>query len=836
MSANSHNNKKKEMVEAAAAAAVPFLAPTRGLGASENTVFDRNTGRFYIDWYLREETPFGDDHIEEFNQLTLQHLEGDNMEKFINGFYTWLANTAVRTNQNTWLSSDKKNQYRKYAKQAIRERFSTHPLFTAAYGEWHADMEKKFKTQCDRSRQLDEHINEERKSESIYRDVSERGDNCTAIRVKYMGVKHYDCRTIAMNLLKESKDRNTASKLAEFNVSRAATARGGEHAFLRWDEGTYDPWYRAPDFDWTIIKQLERQCMFFFCDLSLYMICPYFGWAVYFLFGGLRRDDKEMGPTKNFVFPHLHSIKRNGVAERMTKAIRSAIDDETRKKAYTSRSTRKGQMGELRMNRDLSLTEQYAHSGHTFGNPNAEGYIEPNPAITAPGAMASAGYTNCHMRPCPHSFDVLGVDVFETVQRLVSEMFKNDMPRLQPGGNLRPVIMICAARLIGAYSDLIKDLGMDHIVVKSIMEASRQADVDDERVKSTSGPRYHVVLKEWSRQINEQHKKDNDQVSPDNPKVNEELLRVLIDRVEKLEASAAAREEWERNHFLALDQINIQKQELMHKDQKIKDQDKQIKKLQGMLYAAQQSSPRSPQQSSPSSPIRHDQIKQPHPLDDVDRKRPPAIILQQEFGPSSKKNKSASSTTASTQLDGVQNVLEEKKVGAITVEEELERMWNERVLSKKREELNGAEVPSKEVLFTRIHTDVHGNPTFKAGSEMSKYDAGMSFVAMAISDNDWKKLCTGELDDQTSRQLFNTIQKDTMLTACELERQFLKSGKAKENSQPTIHSLGTRLKACAKDKKETDKTFDMNDYVLRKATGKQGKQGNVLSYFVAKKK
>jgi hypothetical protein len=46
------------------------------------------------------------------------------------------------------------------------------------------------------------------------------------------------------------------------------------------------------------------------------------------------------------------------------------------------------------------------------------------------------------MRPSPLGFDVLGTDVFDTVRRLVSEIFTNDMPRLLVGGNLRPVIMI----------------------------------------------------------------------------------------------------------------------------------------------------------------------------------------------------------------------------------------------------------------------------------------------------------------------------------------------------------------------------------------------------------
>jgi len=46
------------------------------------------------------------------------------------------------------------------------------------------------------------------------------------------------------------------------------------------------------------------------------------------------------------------------------------------------------------------------------------------------------------MRPSPLGFDVLGTDVFDTVRRLVSEIFTNDMPRLLVGGSLRPVIMI----------------------------------------------------------------------------------------------------------------------------------------------------------------------------------------------------------------------------------------------------------------------------------------------------------------------------------------------------------------------------------------------------------
>jgi hypothetical protein len=723
MSADNNNNNSNEV----AAAAVPNISVAAApLGISENTANTRATGRKYLNQFMREEQPFGDDNIQTMDMLTPAYVDGDNLERFIQRFYTWLGSTAFWTSQNTWLSTENKIQYRKYAKQALREQFPTHPIFGAAYAEWHEEIEKNFKKTCKRSRQDDDNITEVRKSEPLYRDVTSR-DNCAAIRAKYLGIQHYDCKTIASSLLEMTKDKDSASKLAEFNMNRAAHARGSEHVGVRWDEGTYDPYFQAPDFDWIIYKQLQRQCMFFFCDLSLYMICPFFGLAVYFLFGGLRRDDADMGPSRNFIFPHLHNMKRSGVAERMTKAIRSAIDDASRKKAYTSRSMRKGTAGELRMNRDVSLEEHYAHSGHNHPsyNSNAETYIEPNPVISAPGAMASAGYINCHMRPTPYSFEALGLEVFDKVQKLVSEMFVNDMHRLQVGGNLRPVLMISAARLIGSYNDLIKDVGTDHKVVKLIMEAARRAGVDDARVEESGGPRYHVVLKYWSRLIKDKFTEDNDQVSPDDPKVNEELLRKLIGEVEKLKTSSAAQEEREHRLHTLLEQVSIQSQEMAEKDQKIKDQEKQINRLQRMLNAASQ--------GSPSSPIRADQV-------DVragGKRPPPPINLKEDFvPPAQKKTKSASTTTTALRLDGVQNTATEDKVGGITVSNELERMWKEGYLSKMREDLEGEETLSKEVLFMRQYTDLYGHPAFKKGGEMAKYDKGMSFVAIAITRYD----------------------------------------------------------------------------------------------------
>jgi hypothetical protein len=80
--------------------------------------------------------------------------------------------------------------------------------------------------------------------------------------------------------------------------------------------------------------------------------------------------------------------------------------------------------------------------------------------------------------------------------------------------------------------------------------------------------------------------------------------------------------------------------------------------------------------------------------------------------------------------------------------------------------------------------------------DLAKYDAGMIFVALALSDSDsdddWKKLCAGELDHQAKRQLFAKIEKETMLKACEIEMQLV--GKAKEVVRLLSTALGVDSK------------------------------------------
>jgi len=147
-----------------------------------------------------------------------------------------------------------------------------------------------------------------------------------------------------------------------------------------------------------MLKTIASQCilMLYFCDRYLYCLCPYFAWCAFFMWGGL--DKSGIDPEiKDFVFPNLHSMKRESVAGRLTKVIRNSIDvtrpskeeAKKRKNCYSSRSMRRGSMTKNRANPDLSLLEEYERSG----------IVGSTPAVTTPGGLALAGFKNCHFNP-----------------------------------------------------------------------------------------------------------------------------------------------------------------------------------------------------------------------------------------------------------------------------------------------------------------------------------------------------------------------------------------------------------------------------------------------------
>jgi hypothetical protein len=70
-------------------------------------------------------------------------------------------------------------------------------------------------------------------------------------------------------------------------------------------------------------------------------------------------------------------------------------------------------------------------------NNNEEGYIDSIPAMNAPGRKSLAGYKDPNLHIVPHSFKCLGTEVVEAVEKLIDNLFVNDIPQLEKGGKLR---------------------------------------------------------------------------------------------------------------------------------------------------------------------------------------------------------------------------------------------------------------------------------------------------------------------------------------------------------------------------------------------------------------
>ena len=125
-----------------------------------------------------------------------------------------------------------------------------------------------------------------------------------------------DAKSVAMSIMKKGDKKNDLT-LYEFTLSRIASSRGGEHSFVRYDRGTYDPYFQAPNLDWYIVKKTDFRCMLLFLPapiLSVSIICL----CHVFLHGGIRRNDISDAIT-NFMFLHLHNMKKESVATRFTK-------------------------------------------------------------------------------------------------------------------------------------------------------------------------------------------------------------------------------------------------------------------------------------------------------------------------------------------------------------------------------------------------------------------------------------------------------------------------------------------------------------------------------------
>ena len=88
--------------------------------------------------------------------------------------------------------------------------------------------------------------------------------------------------------------------------------------------------------------------------------------------------------------------------------------------------------------------------------------------------------------------------------------------------------MASASRMVGAYSQLVTDLGRNNLIVKIIETAAEEAEIKDPKVSVINGPHHLEVLRSWSSQITtDVERKKTEQLMSHDSKVSS-FLQALV--------------------------------------------------------------------------------------------------------------------------------------------------------------------------------------------------------------------------------------------------------------------------------------------------------------------
>ena len=160
-------------------------------------------------------------------------------------------------------------------------------------------------------------------------------------------------------------------------------------------------------------------------------------------------------------------------------------------------------MTENRVHPDLNMAEEYTRSGHTprtnNTNTDAEGYTEQIPNLSAPGGLAVAGHSVCHIVSPTFNFNSVS-HVQGEVDRFLDNFVVNDIPELQRTGRLRPIYVLMMARVVSAFNWLEDTFGKDHVLVQLILHEWKPLNICDDRVPQVGHvERHHEMLRNWSK-------------------------------------------------------------------------------------------------------------------------------------------------------------------------------------------------------------------------------------------------------------------------------------------------------------------------------------------------
>ena len=453
--------------------------------------------------------------------------------------------------------------------------------------------------------------------------------------------------------------------------------------------------------------------------------------------------------------------------------------------------------------------------------------------MVAPGGRALAGYPDPHAHCIPVNFESIQNTIgMASVNRLIDEIFVNDVEHLNRGGKLYQVTLTCVACLVGAYNKLYTDLksafeetpsygvGPDNnAIMIAIREAAKRAKIEDPTIAEIPNvPRYIVVLRGWSRQVTDAHRRNNPDRVAQSASLSQHLagyqtqLVDILGAVKGLEQRSDGRVEDRMTIEILQEQLG--KQDIMIASMKAKDleKDKLITRLKNANLALQGSPPR----------------RRKRPLEDDDNEDKEEMGGEEEMvedllgerGVESVVQSQTLYDTASTAaaatalapeimipslpvwgLNGIQ--LTKLNPSNVTITTELERLAP--ILMQKQEQaVNAGTTLSKRALFDPINKYFIGCNEHFSSKDASKYRDAMKLIAISITNSNWSKLIVigrksgdgSHGDDRPMRDLVSVIKRSTLDTLKRLQTDYLNLDPGrKSRAKDGIRGLGDNARA-----------------------------------------
>lgn len=300
------------------------------------------------------------------------------------------------------------------------------------------------------------------------------------------------------HMLNKKSDQNRLMKITNY----LAAGRGGEIKFQDYSQWVWDWGLQIADIKWSEAKTLSHYAMAIVPDACCYQTDFYHALGCYWAVskGLVRSQEHTDNGTLSAVFPDLHMIRQNSVAGRVTSAIRSVLPRGLPPKivsSLSSKSLRGAAVTTMSIHQQLGLFDVVARTGHSTGV-NIDHYTDKNNIHRSlPAGKVLAGWPDIHQTIFPPRLEALGNEYKDQAFCFVKHLFPNNVPQLEPTGNLFPILLLTAASLLMYFNQVMDDLG-DVAIIIVMKRAARKAKIHH---TSEEGYSPECTLSHWSDNI-----------------------------------------------------------------------------------------------------------------------------------------------------------------------------------------------------------------------------------------------------------------------------------------------------------------------------------------------